>query len=329
MARIQTHVLTNFADPRCGPDLWATLLCRGNTDDPALSWHWLRAWWETLGQGSLLLIAVERAGEVAALAPLYVHEGIVFFLGVGESDYLDFIGDVGEPGVLTTLLATAREAAPEFLGIRLHFVPENSRTGLGLQEAASQLGFSCLQEEVSPAVEVDLAGQREAIEQALQRSMLKREEYFRRGGPLEVTHMRDSQAIRPHLEAFYAQHVKRWQAKGIASQYVDPDHRAFLERFLEIAATTGWIRFLRIDWQGRPLAFEFAWYYNGRHVSAPWSFAIEEAKYSPGHVLLRQSLRAALAEGLHTYDLGRGDQQYKFRLPGRVKHCITWGLYPP
>jgi len=80
---------------------------------------------------------------------------------------------------------------------------------------------------------------------------------------------------------------------------------------------------------GPPLAFEFAWYYQGTSFSAPWSFAIEEAKHSPGHVLLRQSLLAAMAAGLHTYDLGLGQQPYKFRLPVHLKPSRTWALYPP
>src|SRR5689334_16014636 len=109
MDRIQTHVLTGFDDPRCCPGLWAKLLALGDTDEPGLTWHWLRAWWQTLGQGTLLLIAGEREGQVVALAPLYVHGGMVFFLGAGESDYLDFVGDSDAPGVLTALLATARE----------------------------------------------------------------------------------------------------------------------------------------------------------------------------------------------------------------------------
>lgn len=329
MGKVQTHVLTSFDDPRCSPDVWARLLRQGETDELGLTWHWLRAWWETLGKGQLLIIAAERAGEVVALAPLYAVGGMIFFLGAGESDYLDFIGDTSDPDVLPALLETAREAAPTFLGLRLHFLLETSRTGARLQEAARRLGLECLQEEVGPAVELDLAGERDAIYNGVQRSMLKREDYLRRSGPFEVMHLCDTGAIRPHLEPFYAQHVKRWQAKGIASPFTEAEQRAFLERFLELAATTNWIRFLRIDWRGKPLAFEFAWYYQGCHTSAPWCFAIEEAKHCPGHVLLRQSVLAALAAGLTRYDLGRGDQEYKFRLPGRVKRCITWGLYPP
>jgi CelD/BcsL family acetyltransferase involved in cellulose biosynthesis len=325
---IRTQVVRNFEDPRCSADLWAELLRRGDADEVCLTWHWLRAWWDGLGKGDLLLVVAERNGEVVALAPFYYLEGMIFFLGAGESDYLDFIGDISDPEVLACLLAAARESVSEFIGFRLHFVLERSRTGQQLQEVAERLGLDCVVEDVLPAVEIDLAGEREAIDQSLQRSMLKREEFFLRGGPLEIEQLQDSSAIRPHLPTFFAQHLTRWQAKGLASPFTDPRHRAFLERFLEVAADTGWIRFLRIAWQGQPLAFEFAWYYQGKHFSAPWCFAIEHARHSPGHVLLRQSLLAARVAGLHTYDMGGGDQTYKFRLPARIKRCTTWGLYP-
>jgi CelD/BcsL family acetyltransferase involved in cellulose biosynthesis len=158
--------------------------------------------------------------------------------------------------------------------------------------------------------------------------MRKREEFFRQRGAFEVHQIRDSAAMTPHLEEYYAQHLARWEAKGIPSPFCNPKQRDFLERFLEVAAQTGWLRLLRLDWQGCPLAFEFAWYYRGTHYSAPWCFAIEHGRHCPGHVLLRQSLLAALAAGLTSYDLGGGDQEYKFRLPARVKRCYTWGLYP-
>jgi CelD/BcsL family acetyltransferase involved in cellulose biosynthesis len=325
---IRTHVVRSFEDPRCNAELWARLLCQGDSDEVCLTWHWLRSWWETLGKGELLLIAAERRGEVVALAPFYYLEGMVFFLGAGESDYLDFIGDLSDPEVLPALLGTAREAVSEFIGFRLHFVLQRSRTGQRLQEAAARVGLDCLAEDELPAVEIDLIGEREAIDRALQRSMLKREEFFRQRGPLEIQQLQESEAIRRHLPAFFAQHLARWQAKDLPSPFTDARHRAFLERFLEVAAETGWIRFLCITWQGHPLAFEFAWYYKGEHFSAPWCFAIEHARHSPGHVLLRQSLLAAQAAGLQRYDLGGGDQTYKFRFPANVKRCTTWGLYP-
>jgi CelD/BcsL family acetyltransferase involved in cellulose biosynthesis len=327
MAAVRARVLTGFDDPCIASGRWEALLRRGDTDVVFLTWQWLRSWWETLGEGELLLIVAERDGEVVALAPFYTIAGMVYFLGAGESDYLDFIGDVSDPNVMAALLQEARQRAPEFVGIQLHLVVDRSRTGQVLQEAAGLLGLDCVLEAELPAVEVDLEKQADAVRIATDRSMRKREEQFRRHGAFEVRHLRSCEAILPQLEAFYAMHLARWQAKDIPSPFMDAGQRAFLERFLNVAGQTGWIRFLRLDWENRPLAFEFAWYYRGAHYSGPWCFAIDQARHCPGHVLLRQSLLAALAEELTLYDLGGGDQDYKYRLPVRVKRCYTWGLY--
>lgn len=324
---ITTHILSGFDDPRCPPAAWERLLARSDTSVVFLTRSWLRAWWETVGEGDLLLVAAERAGELVAVAPFYAIGGMVFFLGCGESDYLDFVGDIGDPDVLAALLRTARDRVPAFIGFRLHGLVDRSRTAGRLMAAAPTLGLECVEENSIPAVEVDLAGQSDAICRATGRSMSKREEAFRRRGAFEVHRMCGAAAIRPHLPAFYVQHLARWQTKQIESPYAQVPQRAFLERLLEAGEAGGWLRFLRLDLDGRPVAFEFAWHYRGIHYSAPWCFAIEEARHSPGHVLLRQSLLAALDAGLRTYDLGIGDQDYKFRLPARVKTCYTYGLY--
>src|SRR4029453_4278453 len=69
--------------------------------------EWLHTWWEIFGRGRLLLIVAERNGTPGALAPLYTEEGMIYFVGSGGSDYLDFIGEISEPDVLDSLLETA------------------------------------------------------------------------------------------------------------------------------------------------------------------------------------------------------------------------------
>lgn len=328
MPPFQTHILSGFDDPRLGPEAWARLLTQGDTDVIALTPQFLRAWWETLGEGDLLLVLAERDGTPIALAPLYAAGGMIYFAGTDSADYLDFIGDVTDPEILAALLAAAREQVPDFLGFKFYFIPAQSRTAESLHRAAAQLGLSgdLHGEIVSPVV--DMRQRAEDVRTTLGRSMLKREQAFRARGPLVITSVTEVKAMRSFLPEFYEQHGERWRAKGLPDEFADPRRRAFLERFLELAADTGWLRFLRIEWEGRFLAAEFAWYYKGTHFSAPWCFAMAEAKYSPGHVLLRQSLLAAVAAGLHTYDLGIGDQEYKFRLPVHTINCQTWGFYP-
>ncbi len=329
MSIVRTRVVTDFLDPQLDCKTWQQLLARGETNTIFQTWHWARAWWESVGEGRLRLILAERAGELVALAPLYLHNGMIYLLGSGESDYLDFIGDTSDPEILIALLATAREAGPRFLGFEFFLVPATSRTGSRLQNVAGRLGLECLARREMPAVEVDLAEHCAEVTAKINRSMLKREEFFRRRGVLEIKQTGEIAEIRRFLPEFYAQHVARWQRKNEPSPFNNPLQRAFLERFLEIACDTDWIRFLAIQLDGCSLAFEFAWYYENTHYSAPWCFAVEQANHSPGHVLLRNSLAYAMRVGLRKYDLGIGDQPYKMRLPTRIKSCQSWGLYPP
>ncbi len=304
-------------------------MLRGDTQTIFQTWHWLRAWWESMGEGDLLLVAAEREGQTVALAPLYVHNRMVYFVGSGESDYLNFIGDISDPDVLVGLLTATREGAPGFLGFEFFQIPAASQSGLYLRGAAQRLGLECELLNEYPAVEIDLAGQTAAVETAINHSMLTREAFFCRHGTISIRQFADHAAIRPFLQQFFAQHFERWEKKGQLSPFADPKQRTFLERFLELAADTDWIRFLTIEWQGQLLASEFAWYYRGTHYSGPWCFDIKQANHSPGQVLLRQSLLSALAADLRRYDLGLGDQPYKLRLPVQVKSCCSWGLYPP
>ena len=136
-APVTARLLDGFDDPSFGPAAWNLLLHQGDTDVVYLTWHWQRSWWETLGRGRLLLVAAERAGRVVAVAPFYADSGMIFLVGSGVSDYMDFIGDIGDPDVLDALLQVARAEVPRFVGFRLYCVLETSRTAARLQAAAA------------------------------------------------------------------------------------------------------------------------------------------------------------------------------------------------
>jgi CelD/BcsL family acetyltransferase involved in cellulose biosynthesis len=332
---IRTRVLTGFDDPALGAGQWDALLRQGDTDVMYLTRAWQRSWWEAFGQGQLLLIAAERDGRVIALAPLYADAGMVFFTGAGEADYLDFIGDVGDPQVLDALLRTARARVPDFEGFRFYGVLDSSRTGQRLQEAAARLGLECCTERnVWPVPVVDLAGQpQEAAAAADKKSLRKLERYFRQRGLLRLRQFRDGEAILPQLGEFFHQHATRWGVTSYADtdrhlNFLDPARRGFFERLTRAAAPAGWLRFSRLEWDGRPIAFEFGYGYRGTYFGGPSSFAADLARHSPGQVLLRHLLLAAIGEGLTGYDLGIGAQPYKLRFATRCDHMRTWGLYP-
>ena len=328
---VQARRLDGFDDPALGRDGWRHLVQSSGSDIVYRTWEWQRAWWETFGTGELLLLAAERDGDIVALAPFYAEEGGIYFLGSNEeADNLDFIGATGDVEVLAALLDGARAAVPNFACFELHFLPERSATLAALGPAAARHGLKLRQSWDLAAPAVDLAGLDEAALGSLveRKSWLKRERYFKSHGDLEVRHFRDGAAIRPHLEEFFAQHVERRARRAYRNPFGEQAGRHFFERLTTLAADTGWLRFTRIDWRGRPLAFHYGFCHRGRYVWAEPTFDITLANRSPGQVLLRQLLLAAAAEGAHTFDLGSNDQPFKLEIATRIDRVHGYSLYP-
>jgi CelD/BcsL family acetyltransferase involved in cellulose biosynthesis len=322
------RVLSGFDDPACCPEEWSRLSRLGNNDLVFLTREWLEPWWKHRGEGQLLLVAAVRGGELTALAPLYAIDGMVLFLGSGESDYLDFLGDTSDTSVMVELLDAARASVANFVGFKFELVPSRSRTRTRLEHAAACLGLDCYLKSEIEAFDVDLVAHQEFLRTAAHRSMLKRENFFCENGEFQVRRLRDADSISSGLNAFFEQHVSRWKNTSYESPFSKPRPRAWLGELADRTARAGWLRVVQLDWNQQLLGMAFAWHYQGIHYCGPWSFAIEHGKHCPGHVLLRHSLLDALDEGLHTYDLRGGYDSYKSRFPTRSKFSQTWCLYP-
>jgi CelD/BcsL family acetyltransferase involved in cellulose biosynthesis len=326
--KVKARVLHGFDDPSLQSGQWQSLLTQSATDEVFLTWHWQRAWWESLGHGKLLLVVAEREGSPVAIAPLYADSRMIFFVGSNTADYLDFIGNISDPEVLDALLETARDSASDFLGFHFYKVLERSPTAGLLRESAHRLGLTCLEKKTWPAPGLDLASQPEmGTAHTRKQSLLRHERYFRREGSLEVRHLSDGEAIHPYLEEFFQQHISRWANTPYPSDFLDPAWRGFYETLTRVAAHTGWLRFTRIEWEGRAIALHYGFCYHGNYLWYKPAFDIGLARRSPGEVLLRQLLLAAMAEGAAVFDFGLGDEPFKCRFATHVRHVRSWGLY--
>src|SRR5439155_12382516 len=191
-----------------------------------------------------------------------------------------------------------------------------------------RLGLTCYDDDVTEAPVLELALRPEAAAGAIKKKdALYHERLLHREGRVDVHHLRKGDEIVPHLSEFFEQHSARWSAKSGSARFSDPTQREFIQRLTSLAANTGWLRFVRIDLEGRPIAFQYGFCYRGRYTREISSFAIDMARYAPGQVLLRQSFVAALAEGAAVFDFGIGDQSYKQRFATRINHVRTWALY--
>ena len=253
---------------------------------------------------------------------------MIYFVGSGGSDYLDFIGDTSDDGTIWELLSKAKDIVPVFLGFVFYHIRDDSRTGKQMLRIAEALGMRCFNEGDLPAPAMDMGGGgSSALEASRKKSLRRHENFFRRNGRLEVQHATRETEILPWLDLFFQQHIDRWSSTDSPSLFCDDANKSFYRQLATMGSKTGWLRFTRVSWNERPIAFHFGMCYHGRYLWYKPSFAIELAKKSPGEVLIRQLLLAAMAEGATEFDLGVGDEPFKRRFANRVQHVRTWGLY--
>ena len=326
---VNIAVLEGFDDPRCEPAVWNALVARGGTDAIFLTWEWQKAWWDSFERRGLLLLGAERDGELLAIAPFFTEEGVIYFVGSGGSDYLDFVGEISAPEALDGLLMCARNSVPEFIGFRFFHLPDKSPTAELLRASASRLNLVLREEGVQPAPATQL-GVDSAADRALtqKKSLLRHEAYFRRSGSLEVLHHSTAEEIESYLDALFQQHIARWSATPHPSLFLDARQQRFYRTLTQYASPAGWLRFTRIAADGRPIAFHFGFIYHGSFMWYKPTFAIELARHSPGEVLLRQLLLRAIEESAHTFDFGLGDEPFKQRFATHTHSVRDIGLYP-
>jgi CelD/BcsL family acetyltransferase involved in cellulose biosynthesis len=326
---IRTRVVRTFDDAALSPQTWDALLGRGDTDEVFLTRSWQRSWWQAFGRGELLMVLAEREGHLVAVAPLFLDSGMLYFVGSGGSDYLDFVGDISDPEILDALLGAAIEASGQPAGAVFYHVLSHSGTRDRLMASARRLGWDAIVEPGLPAPALDIAAHPDlALAATRKKSLLRHERHFISSGALTVEHLSDPDRIAPHLDELFTLHRDRWAGTDSPSLFLDPRQQSFYRDVACSAGADGWLRFTRLVWEGRTIACHFGFSYRGAFLWYKPAFAIDLARRSPGEVLLRQLLLAALAEGTQLFDFGLGEESFKSRFATTVRRVENISLFP-
>ncbi|GEO11773.1 GNAT family N-acetyltransferase [Segetibacter aerophilus] len=321
------RVLNSFDERELSAEVWNKVLAKGTSDVIFMTWQWQRVWWKVFGRGNLSIIVAEQENETFAIAPLFSEYGMLYFVGSGGSDYLDFIGDIDED-VLGEMLRLASNEVEDFAGFQFYHIPKESKTNSLLVKAAQQQRWKIYDEGgwVCPRLELSTYPE-EALAATRKKSLLRHESYFKRNGEFTIKHLQESEEIKAHLDDFFEQHINRWATTRFPSLFLDVKQKEFFNKLAEIADATGWMRFTAIISNNAPVAYHFGFNYKGNFFWYKPSFDIQHAKHSPGEVLLRQLLLQALEEGAHTFDFGLGEEVFKDRFATSKKVVKNWGLY--
>jgi CelD/BcsL family acetyltransferase involved in cellulose biosynthesis len=300
------RVLHDFDQLGAAADAWNGLLAR-STDVIFLTLEWQQEWWRAFGDGQLLLVVAERDGAPCAIAPLFAVEEMLFLVGSDGSDYLDFIG---EPDAVTlaAMLDAARGALPDCVGIGLYHVPLRSRTTSLLPEVAELMDLKLFREGGMRAPYSELADPSAVQHLVARRSLRKAEARMERAGALRVATAAEHE-LDAWLELLFEQYAARW---GDA-EVVEEDARSFYSAIVHRGHREEWLNFSMLEWRGAPVAFDITLVRGERHLSYLSSRDPTISEHSPGRILQRYVVRAAVDAGARIFDYGLGEEEYKLR----------------
>ena len=152
---------------------------------------------------------------------------------------------------------------------------------------------------------------------------------MRRTGQLDVRHFHKTPDVLEQLEDYFDLHIERWEATPTPSKFNEPSARELFTERTRVLGNEGWLRFSRLDWNGRPIALDWGTCYRGRYKyrkAKPTRLIWNVIHPEPYCYAMCSSLQSRRAPTPLISD--SEDEPYKYRYATDVVQLQTWGLYP-
>jgi len=288
--------------------------------DPAATFfhspRYLKLYWEELGQDvDLLLAFAEEHGRTVGAAALERMDGLLRFLG--GTEVTDYMGPVALPGLedrVAKELLGAMAARAEWTDGDLRGLPEDSPWLPRLAGAASDAGLRVKEGLDSVAPFIPLSGDFERYLEGLPGKL--RREIRRKArrldvelGEREVVQADDRSLVRD-LGDFTAMHRASPGPKGV---FMVPGMEIFFRRLGEMFLPDGSFRLAFLEAGGERLAGAIALPFRDTTFLYNSAFDRRHRELAPGMVLVADLIRDAIARGCRTFDMLKGDLEYKYR----------------
>ena len=319
---------------------WNSLLKKSETNIIFLTFEWIISWWKCFGKEKELFILLVKDNEkLVGIAPLMIttlNLGIkikkIEFIGTPLSNYCDFI--ISEKcedkrDVLRSIYDYLLKEKDSWDIISLKEIPEVSSTLTISEEIlkSSNVLFSIFPDNISPIIIFE-ESERKEIEKKLNKKDIKRKlRGLNREGILGYNHCKDKNEAEMLLNIFFQQHIKRWKSTSTPSMFEDEKYKAFYHELTKSLLPKKWVDISVLRFNGGVIATQFGFTYNNKYEGYTHTYDKTYAKYSPGVILLMLNIENYLSKNFREFDLGRGDDPYKFRFSNIIKKNYKISIY--
>lgn len=333
---MQTQIFTDAAAFDTLASEWDDLFDRA-TPPFFVNRRYQKIWWQYLGQGDLLLIAVrDDDGRLVGLAPLYTHQNDsgqrqLSFVGcVDVSDYLDILADPAHIEAVHQALLDCL-ADIEWKALTLCSLPHQSLTHTKLADAAQARGWQTTvdEQDVCPVITLAenwddyLAGINKKQRHEIRRKMRKIE----REAETEWYAVESETEVVTAMTEFIDLHQKSTADK---EDFWNDDMAAFFKAIAVEAARAGWLKLYFIRVNGVNAAAMLCFDFNNEFLLYNSGYdPAQFAELSPGNVLTSYTIQHAISLGRTRYDFLRGDEVYKFRFGAEPEPVFDLAMHRP
>jgi CelD/BcsL family acetyltransferase involved in cellulose biosynthesis len=308
---------------------WNSLLRRSAADTIFLTLEFQRTWWQHLGEGELLILAIRDStsgdGELVAIAPFFLTNNsqgqrVLSTVGCQEvADYLDLIVATGHEkrsyAALVDYLASP--SAPAWDVLDLCNIHQDSPTLDMLPGLAKAQGWttSTAKDDVCPVVQLPetweeylemLEGkQRREIRRKLRRASSSEDWYI--VGP--------DQDLEAEIEGFLDLMAASTPDKA---DFLSPRMRGFFRHLARIMYDAGWLQLVFLTVGKRKAAAYLNFIYDNRvlvyNSGLDWQAF---PRLGAGIILTAHCIRHAIEHGRQVFDFMQGDERYKYQFGGQ------------
>jgi CelD/BcsL family acetyltransferase involved in cellulose biosynthesis len=288
---------------------WSELARRRADPTIFLTPDWIRVT-RAYDRREQITLSISERG-IAALAR--EDDGTISFAGGEYTDYQDIVATPSDVPAVAESLAEwiAAQRPPRVL---LEFVPEDSGTLDHLSAALGRAGYDVRIDRLVTAPRMTLPDTFEAYVQQLgkkERHELRRKlrglETGRRVG-FRFAGDGERTAV---FDRFVALHRR---SRGEKAEFMTEETERFFRDLADMLASRGWLRLGVVNVDGEDAAVVFGFAYEGTFALYNSAYDLALASFSVGIACHAYAIRAAIDEGLRTYDFLRGGEPYKYDL---------------
>jgi CelD/BcsL family acetyltransferase involved in cellulose biosynthesis len=293
---------------------WTVLWRQTPGATPFQSPAWLLAWWRHFGTGAPRLLTARVEERLVGMLPLYLlaEPGArkLLPLGIGLSDYIDALVDPACPEAGAAMLA----AIADIPGWDECHLPDLPQGGM-LWDAPGPAGLSEARREGERCPVLALPERVDALATIVPRKTLRdvRQAMSRAAAASGVrVEQAEGEAIAAALDDLFRLHEARWRSRGEPGVLADPAVRAFHRDAAPALAAIGIVRLYRMTIGASVAAVYYGFAWRRRAFAYLGGFDPEMMRLSPGALLLRHAIGAAIAENCREFDFLRGGEGYKY-----------------